>query len=353
MVDELSSSMLATTSSSCTALQTPEASNTAYTGWIPLMNTGGQLVALVRNPAGGAGIDYTASLTVNTAGVRQAAGGLFYLDRNYRITNTTVSTPVDVQLFFTSAELAALAAADPNATLGNLNVTKQTGAACVADFDAVNGTNSLLPQNFSNAANGVTWLQVQTSSFSNFYVMAGTSPLTVELGEISAVNVGSRNRVDWNTLSEHNGDYFIVERSADGIRFNAIGTVNGKGMAASYSYWDENPVSGKNHYRLKMMDAAGNFAYSEVVTATVKGSGKFTVEAFPNPVGNEMLTVNVWGKTADNATLTVSDVTGKIVTVVSVVNNHAEINMSGMAQGVYLVRYSDAIQSETIKINKQ
>jgi hypothetical protein len=66
-----------------------------------------------------------------------------------------------------------------------------------------------------------------------------------------------------------------------------------------------------------------------------------------------MLNVQVWGQTATNASITVSDITGKTIRIVSVVNNNARIDMSGMAQGVYLIRYTDAIRTETIKVNKQ
>ena len=100
-----------------------------------------------------------------------------------------------------------------------------------------------------------------------------------------------------------------------------------------------------------MVDAAGTFSYSQVVTATVKG-GAFTVEAYPNPV-SEVLTVKVYGNAAANATVTVTDVTGKVVRVVSVENNQASIKMGSLAHGTYMVKYSDSEHTQVIKVNKQ
>jgi len=50
----------------------------------------------------------------------------------------------------------------------------------------------------------------------------------------------------------------------------------------------------------------------------------------------------------------VTDVTGKVVSTVTVVeNNSAELNVSHLANGIYLLNYTDDVRNESIKINKQ
>src|SRR5690606_21985820 len=142
-----------------------------------------------------------------------------------------------------------------------------------------------------------------------------------------------------------------LERSADGENFSRLATINAKGEASRYSYWDETPVAGLNHYRLKMIDASGNFSHSETVTARVKGTGTFGLEAYPNPV-SDVLTVKVFGASATEGTIHVLDVTGKTIRSLTIVDGEARINMSGLAQGAYIIRYTDAAHSETIKVNK-
>jgi hypothetical protein len=177
------------------------------------------------------------------------------------------------------------------------------------------------------------------------------NPLLIKLSNITATNVGSRNRIDWFTESEVSSDKFELERSADGRSFTYLATLNAKGIASAYTFWDEAPVTGINHYRLKMLDETGRFSYSKVVTANVK-DGAFIVEAYPNPV-KEILTVKIFGTAGHNPLLSISDVTGKVVMIVAVTNNEVTIDMSGVVQGMYLVKYSDNTQTQTIKVNKR
>jgi len=177
-------------------------------------------------------------------------------------------------------------------------------------------------------------------------------PLAIDLKSIVASNVGDRNRIDFSTASETKGDYFEMERSVDGREFTKIAAIAAKGTASNYTYWDETPVNGINYYRLKMVDAAGNFNYSRTVSATAKISGVFAVQAYPNPV-SEILTVVARGTKTEKATLLISDITGKIIRTVNMENGFVTIDMRGLAQGFYLVKYNDGTNTQTIKVNKQ
>ncbi len=180
----------------------------------------------------------------------------------------------------------------------------------------------------------------------------GGFPLSITLRDINAENVGNRNRINWFTEAEFKSDVFELERSLDGIEFSKLATINAKGEASTYTYWDEAPVSGVNHYRLKMMDAIGKFYYSKTVSATLKGEGAFTVQAFPNPVSDQ-LTVVVRGTKADNALVRITDLTGKVIRTISMDKETVTIDMKGLAQGFYLVKYTDGSNAQTIKVSKQ
>jgi hypothetical protein len=357
-VDDLSSSMLSTAGASCDFIDGPVtySGSTSYTGWVSLLDENSNLVAMVRNSAGGDAGEFFGSFTINTSSVRDA-DGQYYLDRNYEIANgdITAPTPVDMLFFFRDNELNALSSAigGPGVTLADLNVTHQSTGNCEPDFDASLGTATALLQTANGSAGGVNWIQVNnTLGFSNFYIMAGITPLAIELKDISAVNVGSRNRVDWTTAAAAAGDRFEVERSMDGKLFTKVGDVAAKAEASVYSFWDENPVEGLNHYRLKMTDASGRSSYSKVVTATVRSASGFSVEAYPNPVSDQ-LTVKAYGQSGNNATVSVCDITGKVISSVEMINGQVVVNMSQLAEGVYLIRYSDSSRSQTLKINKQ
>jgi hypothetical protein len=177
-------------------------------------------------------------------------------------------------------------------------------------------------------------------------------PLAIKLIDISATNVGTRNRIDWQTGAEIKSDKFELERSIDGGRsFGKIAAINAKGTVSNYTYWDEEPVIGMNYYRLKMMDANRSSTYSKVVQA-MASSGSFSVEAYPNPV-KEILTIKLSGKPGNDAVAIITDVTGRVVKAVAISQLRTDINIAGLSQGTYLVKYSDSEHSETIKVNKQ
>ena len=87
-------------------------------------------------------------------------------------------------------------------------------------------------------------------------------------------------------------------------------------------------------------------------TTAVKpvNSAAFSIASFPNPVKDE-LTVNITGG-AGNGRVALLDISGKVITVVAASGNTATINVSGLAAGIYFMRYTDAGHTQTIKVNK-
>lgn len=179
-----------------------------------------------------------------------------------------------------------------------------------------------------------------------------SNPLVIKLDKIAATNVGTRNRIDWNTTAEAKGDKFTIERSIDGKSFTTLATKEANGVASIYSYWDENPVTGVNYYRLKMTDVAGNSQYSEIVHATVKEVNGFNVEVFPNPA-KTTISVALRGEMSNNPTITVTDVAGKVLLNVSNVVTTNTINLDGLSSGVYFIKYHDDNASQVVKFTKQ
>jgi hypothetical protein len=243
--------------------------------------------------------------------------------------------------------------------MNNIVITQYHGLASAGSYGPLGlyaNTNVDLIQNSSitKSSNGTYWtLTFPVTGFSGFFIHTGNAPLSIDLMSIAATNMGHRNRVNWSTASEKDGDYFHLERSADGRNYSLLATIKAKGERSDYTYWDENPVNGINYYRLKMYDAAGSYKYSKVVSATVKGAGDFTVEAYPNPVSNSNLTIVAYGTNDKEATVTITDVTGKLIKTVTMIDGMVEVDMKALAQGIYLVKYADAHHTETIKVNKQ
>lgn len=80
----------------------------------------------------------------------------------------------------------------------------------------------------------------------------------------------------------------MVERSADGTHFLAIGEVLAKGNAStlnSYSFVDKRPLNGYNYYRLKQVDLNNDFDHSKI--EVVKNDlNELNISIFPNPASS-------------------------------------------------------------------
>lgn len=354
-VDELSSSMLSTSNTCSSTYQTPVGTtNNAYTGWVPLLDATSKLVALVRNTAGGTAVSsYTVAQNINTGALRQDANGLKYLDRNFRIVNTTPGT-YDVQFFMLTAEQATLQAADPAATLSGLNITRVTGETSCSNNATGAGTISLITQSSSGSVGGVSWVTFSTPGFSNFFLNGGTTPLPIVLKSFTGNNAGLVNNLNWETATEKNFGHFELQRSADGTHFSSLAQVDAKRNSAGsrYAYTDAAPFEGINIYRLKMVDNDGKSSYSEIVTLTVKGNKGVAVQIYPNPV-KQALNINIIGKTDGQARIQVLDVTGKVVRTIVLNSNTAQVDMQNLPAGLYLVKYADNSHSSVTKITKE
>jgi len=351
-IEEINPTMLAS-SASCTDLQSPEGS-TNFTGWVTLVDEDGKLVANVKNPAGGAMGDFYGSYNIDGDGngtPRQDGNGNYYLSRNYTISNDDSLSNVEVKFYFQPGEIAVLAGVTGNATnLGNLSAIKQEGTVCHANLSSTNGTTTQIMQNSSGSVNGVSWIDITTPSFSNFYLEGGTSPLLIHLTSITAKNTGASNQINWSTASENKGDYFELERSTDGRFFTLLSRINSNDKPSDYVYYDKTPFNGINYYRLKLVDAGGRLNYSNVVQAMVSSGGRSVVNVYPNPA-TKNITVRVTG--SGNGFVTLTDISGRNIYQAPMTGSEMNIDVSSLVNGFYFIHYVSDDLNEVIKVNKQ
>jgi len=95
--------------------------------------------------------------------------------------------------------------------------------------------------------------------------------------------------LDWATSSEKHLDRFDVEYSLNGQDFTYAGTVKAANESSGSSYQYQHLIQFENRlfYRLKMVDADGQFRYSNIITLTHNESGTDLV--YPNPVSDGIL----------------------------------------------------------------
>jgi hypothetical protein len=111
----------------------------------------------------------------------------------------------------------------------------------------------------TNTAGSVT--STTTPAFNKFTFGSTTiQGLPVELTAFNLKPGSEGVEARWTTSSELNNDYFLLERSADGVNFEEVAHVKGHGTTQAqqqYSYMDATPLAGRSYYRLKQVDFNG------------------------------------------------------------------------------------------------
>jgi hypothetical protein len=180
-----------------------------------------------------------------------------------------------------------------DAVSGDLVVARHTGTLWTSE-----GQFSI---SSAGATGSVTSNVITTFSPITFgSLSSGLNPLPVELISFKGEVADEQVDLTWETASETNNDYFIVERSLSGEVFSGIGQLKGNGTTRnkhSYKLTDFNPIYGTSHYRLKQVDFDGTFAYSDVITVTYEGPSTSLLTVYPNPLLGKELTLRVSGNT--------------------------------------------------------
>lgn len=78
----------------------------------------------------------------------------------------------------------------------------------------------------------------------------------------------------------------------------------------------------------------------------------FSLSAYPNPA-QDKVQVAVIGTRNGRSQLVVTDLTGRQLIDVPMDSNKAIVDMSGLASGIYMLKYKDDVRTETLKITKQ
>ncbi len=177
------------------------------------------------------------------------------------------------------------------------------------------------------------------TSFSQFIITSEGTSLPVELISFSAT-LQNRKEVllEWKTETEINNDYFIVEKSKDGINFEKIGEVDSKGNSTTtqeYSLLDENPFLGKSYYRLQQVDLDGSFEYSEIKTIFIGGQYS-DILIYPNPTDNKS-GFNILSNFTEQLDFILFDATGKKI-MEKKINPEDYISTEHLAPATYMYR---------------
>ncbi len=228
-----------------------------------------------------------------------------------------------------------------------LTIGKRADASANWSLDGTYAAPTGNNANFTISRSGIS------TGFSEFGILSTAVPLPVTLTSFSGKNSGAVNHLSWTTKAEQNFSHFELQRSADGIRFDKVTTINANKVAtgSDYAYTDEHPLQGINIYRLNIVDVDSRAALSDVVKLVVSSANGLSVNVYPNPV-TQQLNVTVTGKPSGKAQLQLVNLKGQVLQTIPVSGNVIPVDMSSYATGTYMIRYTDDTHNNIIKISK-
>jgi Secretion system C-terminal sorting domain len=186
--------------------------------------------------------------------------------------------------------------------------------------------------------------------------------LPVKLAFFTAQLNNSRVDLKWQTVTEVNLNYFVVEKSTDGVNFSEAGIVFSTGTGtekSNYSLADNisNNQSGVLYYRLRSIDNDGKSELSEIrlIRTSKATANTITLLTYPNPASNELRITVPANWQNKKLVYEVVALNGQLMKKKEA-NNSSQtetVNISSLSPGMYMVRVSCEGQTAQQKIIKQ
>lgn len=222
-----------------------------------------------------------------------------------------------------------------------------------------NGSHELFVQAYDVEGNASQFDGFLTGALPGEYIptiinVQNTS-LAVEYLSFVAFEHLGKAKLQWTTKWEEGSQYFVVERSHDGITFDRLGTVAATGSAASYEYVDREIFEGTWYYRLAEVDLDGQTTYSEVKEIVLKNGMSLVVS--PNPIG-ALVEVEVQSAHEDGFSLELMDVSGRVLERIeehyySQSSRTVKLETHDLSAGVYFLKLQAGNKMMVAKVVKE
>jgi hypothetical protein len=236
---------------------------------------------------------------------------------------------------------------------GSLYISTGIGIYYIDQFTVNNFNAGTVITTLVNSQSGITDLA------SNFFPEQSTLPIS--FGELTVKKASKGATVTWTTLSESNNDYFVVERSTDGINYVAAGTVKGAGNSNVKQIYNFNDATLSAtqvvYYRIRQVDLDRKQNLSSTVSLRLDGIRIKNYTAYPNPF-TSILKLQLESAAPETVNVRLSNAAGQVVKtlVVSLQKGNNAVILSGLESvkaGFYLLEMISSEGVQTQKIYKQ
>lgn len=234
-------------------------------------------------------------------------------------------------------------------------------------------SNQYVVENLTLAQNGQKYrLQLTSSLGGGLYgCPLKSKPATISVEDCSTLpvkfvdfhvtsNQANGADISWATAEEDNIDYYMIERSFDGVVFETIGFDSPRNQQTLniYRHTDHESFNFVVYYRITAYDADGSFMRTGIKAKYPLNSSLPKLSVSPNP-GKGIYTISFTQTSHEDQSvaLSLTNMTGKQVLQEAIQLNSSSqshvLNISSLASGIYILEVTDAKNSWTEKIIKE
>ncbi len=194
----------------------------------------------------------------------------------------------------------------------------------------------------STSVQGFSWFNIGTSNNQALPVEFGG--MTLECGDDNVL-------IQWSTESEHNNQYFKLEKSSSGLEWITLGHIPSVGNSTTTQWYSYSDISQhrSNYYRLSQIDLDGTEEWlSTLMDHCTLDQEDFN--SYPNPSESSFSILWRQFSTAGLGSISISDLNGKIVLQKAVdlaVGDNIIMIHDVTIPGVYLIELADDAGNKT------
>ncbi len=167
----------------------------------------------------------------------------------------------------------------------------------------------------------------------------------IELIDFSGEVKAEGDLLSWSTASEDNNSHFTLFHSIDGVNFEQIAIVESQGdsqFEQAYSFLHTSPVLGVNYYQLSQTDFNGETTnFGTIALTRDEVSTSLVIESISPIPTSDALFVALNAPQAENASLNVYDVSGRLIAQQSVAltagTQNISLDVSTYPAGIYML----------------
>jgi hypothetical protein len=191
---------------------------------------------------------------------------------------------------------------------------------------------------------GFTWFEHQANQ------LIGAIILPLQNISFTANCNNDRMQLNWSAPIETKPQYFIIEKSIDGISFKGIGIIQASAIAGEqhqYSYIDTGGLAKTVYYRLKLAHADGSYRFSKTIMGNcLRRNHAFTINPNPTKNGTFYLTL------LNDSKVTITASNGVVVSIGNYKAGMQKILLNAVP-GTYFVNVSSGDKKTTQILIKQ